>query len=51
MAQQVIVSIASWPPRIPYVEACVKSLLDQSRKPNESADTQTSASSSHSSCR
>lgn len=34
MAQKVIVSIASWPPRIPYVEACVKSLLDQSRVPD-----------------
>lgn len=31
---EVIVSIASWPPRIKYVEGCVRSLLDQSRVPD-----------------
>ena len=31
---KVIVSIASWPPRIKYVEGCVRSLLDQSRVPD-----------------
>ena len=29
-----IVSIASWPPRIKYVEACVRSLLAQTVKPD-----------------
>lgn len=32
---KVIASIASWPPRIKYVEACIRSLLDQSRPLDE----------------
>lgn len=34
MNEKIVVSIASWPPRIKYVADCVKSLLDQSRKPD-----------------
>lgn len=32
---KIVCSLASWPPRIKYVAACVKSLLDQSVKPDE----------------
>lgn len=32
---RIVVSIASWPPRIPYVADCVKSLLEQSLVPDE----------------
>lgn len=34
MNEKIVVTIASWPPRIKYVADCVKSLLDQSRKPD-----------------
>ena len=34
MNEKIVVSIASWPPRIKYVADCVKSLLDQSVKPD-----------------
>lgn len=34
MKRKIVVSIASWPPRIKYVEGCVRSLLDQTVVPD-----------------